>query len=53
MVLIILCFLCCVLCTISNFILIKKVKQFYDIYNTLKFDDSFFDMGYLKVDDIE
>ena len=51
MIIIVLCFLCCVLCTITNFIIVKKVKNLFDILNTLKFDDSFFDLGYLKVDD--
>lgn len=57
MIFCILCFICCLLCSITNYIILKKVKSFVDLFDTLKYsftpDTSFYGNDYMKVDDIE
>lgn len=57
MIFCILCFVCCLLCSITNYIILKKVKSFFELSNNLKFsfnpDSSFFDDVNMKVDDFQ
>ena len=52
MIFVILCFICCILCTVTNYIIMSKVKSICSLFDEMKFSfspDS--DIPYMKVDD--